>query len=94
MEMIDYGFTPEMMNHCAGGIPGRVIAVHRERYCVVCPEGEVFSRLKAGQYYTGQESFPTVGDFVCLNCIPNGDSLILSTLPSRTYFARRIAFGR
>ena len=35
------------------------------------------------------EQFPTVGDYVMLDYVENGDSRILATLPRRTCFTRR-----
>jgi ribosome biogenesis GTPase len=83
-----YGFTSE------GDVesneePARVTAVHRERYEVVSRFGESFARLKSSVYYNGSgEDFPTVGDFVLLQYEPNGDSLILKTLPRKSLFLR------
>lgn len=73
-----------------GETPARVIAVHKERYALVCPLGECFGRLKSSVYFdAGDEKFPTVGDFVALAHNPSGDSVVLRTLPRRTFFARR-----
>lgn len=73
-----------------GETPARVIAVHKERYALVCPMGECFGRLKSSVYFdAGNEEFPTVGDFVTLSYNPSGDGMILRTLPRRTFFARR-----
>ncbi len=67
----------------------RVIAVHRERYGLSYKENECYGRLKAGSYFNGgSESFPTVGDFVEIQYNPKGDSVILRTLPRRTFFSR------
>ena len=82
-----YGFLPG--TESGTGIPGRITAVHKERYALVCEHGEVYARLKTKEYYAGEAVFPTVGDFVMLNYIPNGDSQIIATLPRRTYFSRR-----
>ncbi|MDD6033093.1 MAG: ribosome small subunit-dependent GTPase A [Oscillospiraceae bacterium] len=67
----------------------RVTAVHRERYEIVTSRGFGFARLKAGVYYGGgEEAFPTVGDFVEIQYNPSGDSLIVRTLPRRSFFSR------
>lgn len=89
MNITDYGFTAEMMRENAAGIPARVTAVHKERYAIVCQHGETYARLKTKEYYGGTELFPTTGDFVMINYIPNGDSQIIATLPRRTFFSRR-----
>ena len=87
MNLYDYGYVPNMEN--LPGIPARVTAVHKERYEIVCQNGITHARLKTKEYYCGDELFPTAGDFVAINYIPNGDSQILATLPRRTFFSRR-----
>ncbi len=89
MKINEYGFTPDMMSENAGGIPARITAVHKERYALVCEYGETYARLKTKEYYGGEEAFPTVGDFVRINYLPNGDSQIIATLPRRTFFSRK-----
>lgn len=89
MDIKDYGFTPTMMPEASVGIPARVTAVHKERYALVCEHGEIYGRLKTREYYVESELFPTTGDFVLINYIPNGDSQIIRTLPRRTFFSRR-----
>ena len=71
------------------GTPARIIAVHKERYEIVCPYGQTFARLKTKEYYVNQEAFPTVGDFVMIDYVADGDSRITMTLPRRTFFSRR-----
>ena len=87
MNFNDYGYVPHTEN--LPGIPARVTAVHKERYQIVCDRGEAYARLKTSEYYAGGETFPTVGDFVMIHYIENGDSQILATLPRRTFFSRR-----
>lgn len=89
MDLQNYGFTPEMNADGEAGIPARITAVHKERYELVCEYGEVYARLKTSEYYSGTEDFPTAGDFVRMNYIPNGDSQIIQTLPRKTFFSRR-----
>lgn len=89
MDLRKYGFLPDMMPEDAQGIPARIIAVHKERYALVCEYGETYGRLKTKEYYDGCEVFPTIGDFVLINYIPNGDSRIVRTLPRNTFFSRR-----
>ncbi|MBQ7797481.1 MAG: ribosome small subunit-dependent GTPase A [Lachnospiraceae bacterium] len=89
MNIYDYGFTPDLLPDNAPGIPARITAVHKERYALVCEHGETYGRLKTKEYYGGYEQFPTVGDFVMINYIDNGDSQIIATLPRRTYFSRK-----
>ena len=87
MQLSDYGIIPE--TNALPGIPARVTAQHKERYEIVCDRGPAYARLKTKEYYAGNEPFPTVGDYVMVNYIENGDSQILATLPRRSYFSRR-----
>ena len=87
MNMYDYGILPNTEN--LPGIPARVTAVHKERYEIVCEHGMTHARLKTKEYYVDTQDFPTTGDFVMINYIPNGDSQIIATLPRRTFFSRR-----
>lgn len=87
MNICDYGLTQSTEG--LSGIPARVTAVHKERYEIVCDRGITHARLKTSEYYAGNEAFPTTGDFVMIQYIPNGDSLILHTLPRKTLFSRR-----
>lgn len=92
MNLTDYGFMPNMMpenDENEQGIPARVIAVHKERYALICEHGEIYARLKTKEYYGGEEVFPTTGDFVLIHYVPNGDSQIFKTLPRKTFFSRR-----
>ncbi len=84
MNIYDYGFTGQ-----ASGTVARITAVHKERYEIVCEYGMTHARLKTKEYYAGSEVFPTVGDFVMIHYIPDGDSQIIATLPRRTIFSRR-----
>ena len=87
MNLNNYGIIPNVENR--DGIPARITAQHKEWYEIVCQYGLTYARLKASAYYQGTELFPTVGDYVMVNFIENGDSQILATLPRRTFFTRR-----
>ena len=87
MNINDYGMVPNYEN--LPGIPARVTAVHKERFEIVCAHGITYARLKTKEYYVDTQDFPTTGDFVMIHYIDNGDSLIISTLPRRTFFSRR-----
>lgn len=94
MDLSRYGFTPSMRAALAAydddGIPARVTAVHKERFALVCEQGECFARLKASTYFNDRtEDFPTAGDFVLIRYNASGDSVVTRTLPRRAYFARR-----
>ncbi len=66
----------------------RVTAVHRERYEIICENGETFARLKGGLFFGKDTLYPTVGDFVTIVYNELGDSLITETLPRKTFFSR------
>lgn len=83
-----YGFDLSFFG-ALEGMPARVVAVHKERYKLVCEEGECHGRLKTREYYLDGEDFPTAGDFVLINYNPVGDSMIVKTLPRRTVFMRK-----
>ena len=87
MNRNDYGNLPNTEN--LPGIPARVTAVHKERYEIACEHGIIHARLKTKEYYVEEGVFPTVGDFVMINYIADGDSQIIATLPRRTFFSRR-----
>ena len=86
LELYGFDWPNERYNE---GEPARVIAVHRERYKLVCRAGECYGRLKTKEYYVEQEDFPTAGDFVLICHNPIGDSMIVKTLPRRTVFMRK-----
>mgnify|MGYP002732546409 CR=1 FL=1 len=89
IDLLSYGFLPELLPQNAAGLPARVMAVHRERYTLICEHGETQGVLKAGVYYgRGGEDFPTTGDFVLISYQAHGESLILSTLKRKSKFSR------
>lgn len=90
MNIYDYGFSSDLTNDLStDGTPARVISVHKGRFGVVSEYGEGYARLKSREYYYDGEDFPTVGDFVLMDYVPDGDSRITATLPRRSYFSRR-----
>lgn len=88
MYLEKYGFDSQSYQNYEG-MPARVIAVHKERYKLVCEKGECYGRLKTKEYYVELEDFPTAGDFVIISYNPSGDSLIVKTLQRRTVFTRK-----
>ncbi len=84
-----YGFTLAMFTDGLGGIPARVIAVHKKRYEIICQYGQIFAILKSGTYYNVQPDYlPTTGDFVKIQYNDSGDSLIIQTLDRKSKFSR------
>lgn len=88
MKLTDYGFEPNILTDGAPGIPARITAVHRDRFELICDNGSCFGRLKSAEYYGGDELFPTVGDYVMIDYVPNSDSRITKTLERKTFFSR------
>ncbi len=89
MEIKDKLFLPTI-DESNDLIPARVSTVHRGRYTLLCKYGEVYGRLKTTNYYQKQDAaFPVTGDYVSLQYISTGDSLITATLPRKTFFGRR-----
>ena len=88
MHLEEYGFD-KLIYQNYDGMPARVIAVHKERYKLICENGECYGRLKTREYYVDMENFPTAGDFVIINYNPIGDSMIVGTLPRHTVFMRK-----
>lgn len=89
MNIKDYGLNYDSIPENADGIPARVTSVHKGRFGIVSEFGEGYARLKPKEYYYEGEEFPTVGDFVMIDYVENGDSRIISTLKRKTYFSRR-----
>lgn len=90
----DYGFEYKEAIYPAD-MPARITAVHKERYTMVCSHGEIKGILKSGVYFNGStEDFPAIGDFVLINYNDKGDSLIIKTLPRKSYFTRSNNFGK
>ena len=89
IDIREYGYTPYPgvdEQSCA-----RVVAVHKERYEIVCAHGFAYARLKSSVYFSGKEyvEFPTTGDFVCIQYNDCGDSQIVRTLERKSCFVRR-----
>lgn len=85
----DYGFMSEFNPENKAGTPARVTAVHKGRYGIVSQYGEGYAKLKSKEYFYDGEDFPTVGDFVLIDYVEDGDSRITATLKRKTYFSRR-----
>ena len=87
LNITEYGYIPDGKPSQDGETPARVTAVYKDRYEIICSYGTGLAALKKSSYYTGEESFPTTGDFVLINWEPEGDSRIIRTLTRKTFFA-------
>ena len=86
--MEEYGWIPGAYPGEPEGMLARVTAVHRDRYELISQQGVLFGRLKAAAYYGGDALFPTVGDFVWVDAVGEGDCRIRRTAPRKTCFTR------
>lgn len=67
----------------------RIIAVHKERYEIICNMGTGFAILKSGTFYDNPDSiYPTIGDFVLIDWNESGESRITQTLKRTSQFSR------
>lgn len=86
MNIKDYGFKD---NINTDKTIARIIATHKDRYEIVCNEGQGFAQIKRGCYYDNPDSiYPTTGDFVAIQWNPTGDSMIYETLKRESSFSR------
>lgn len=90
LDIKNYGLDIDV-NYDSPYIPARVMATHRNSYNLVCAHGDVKGVLKASVYHRDNyiEPFPTTGDFVLIQYNPMGDSIIVETLPRKSYFSRQ-----
>ncbi|MGM0396990.1 MAG: ribosome small subunit-dependent GTPase A [Bacillota bacterium] len=77
-------------------IPGRVSAVHRERYQIITEYGESWATLKGSLFYNDPEvaTYPTTGDFVAVRHNPDGEDIIYQVLQRRSEFSRLDSFNK
>ena len=72
MDIKDYGLKDSLIKNIdENKTIARIIATHRDRYEIVCNEGQGFAKIKRGCYYDNPNSiYPTTGDFVVIewNC--------------------------
>lgn len=86
MNIQDYGFKNNINKDKT---IARIVATHKDRYEIVCNEGQGFAQIKRGCYYDNPDSiYPTTGDFVAIQWNPTGDSMIYETLKRESSFSR------
>ena len=89
--MQEYGWSPEweaaLLASGAPGVPGRVVAQHRDGYRVVTVAGEITAHPSGRMRHEAvAEDLPAVGDWVLVE-----DTRIVAVLPRRSAFERRAA---
>lgn len=88
MNIEDYGFKNNYIK-TENQIPARILATYKNRYQIVCNNGEGFAQIKRGCYYDNLNSiYPTTGDFVLIEWNDSGDSMIIETLKRESSFSR------
>lgn len=100
MELHDLGYTKELeefrqRNNLTTFEVGRVIAEHKERYIVMCQNGEFEAEITGNMLFTAKqrEDFPAVGDWVALTTYDTDMALIHKIFP-RTSIIIRESVGR
>ena len=90
MNIKDYGLKDNLIKNIdENKIVARIITTHKDRYEIVCNNGQGFARIKRGCYYDNPNSiYPTTGDFVLIEWNNSGDSLIYETLKRESSFSR------
>ena len=89
--MQEYGWSPEweaafLASGCSG-LPGRVVAQHRDGYRVVISSGEITAHPSGSMRHDSiSTDLPAVGDWVVLE-----ETRIVAVLPRRSAFERRAA---
>lgn len=89
MNIKDYGLKENIIKNNNINNIARIIATHKDRYEIVCNNGQGLARIKRGCYYDNPNSiYPTTGDFVLIEWNDTGDSMILETLKRESSFSR------
>lgn len=89
MNIKDYGLKENIIKNNNINNIARIIATHKDRYEIVCNNGQGFARIKRGCYYDNPNSiYPTTGDFVLIEWNNTGDSMIIETLKRESSFSR------
>ncbi len=86
----DYGYKEKNLRELENGqLVARIISTHKERYEIVCNNGQGYAKIKRGCYYDNPNSiYPTTGDFVIIEWNETGDSMIIETLKRASSFSR------
>lgn len=90
MNIVDYGLKENIKEkYDKDKTIARIVATHKDRYEIVCNEGNGFAKIKRGCYYDNPNSiYPTTGDFVLIEWNNSGDSMIYETIKRESSFSR------
>ena len=90
MNIVDYGLKENIIEkYDKDKTIARIVATHKDRYEIVCNEGNGFAKIKRGCYYDNPNSiYPTTGDFVLIEWNNSGDSMIYETIKRESSFSR------
>ena len=90
MNIKDFGLKEDLLKKIdEGKTVARIIAVHKDRYKIICNNGNGSAKIKRGKYYDNPNSiYPTIGDFVLIEWNEYGDSMIYETLKRESSFSR------
>jgi ribosome biogenesis GTPase / thiamine phosphate phosphatase len=73
---------------------GRVVMQHRNKYKIICEQGEIWARAAGNLFYLNQDDsgLPALGDWVLFELLGNKDlGLIKSILPRKSKISRKVA---
>lgn len=90
MDIKDYGLKENLIKNIdKSKTVARIIATHKDRYEIVCNNGQGFAKIKRGCYYDNPNGiYPTTGDFVLIEWNETGESMICETLKRESSFSR------
>lgn len=96
MKLEEIGFTEKIAmawgeDGLGNVVIGRVIAEHRERYCVKTERGDVEAEITGNRRFTANSraDFPAVGDWVTLTMYDNEFAVIQSIAPRFSTISRQ-----
>ncbi|MBN2851201.1 MAG: ribosome small subunit-dependent GTPase A [Clostridia bacterium] len=90
----EYGFDEffenQVQDNKNGLMIGRIIETHKDRYTVISNNGEMSAKLKGSFLYhvKSSDELPTIGDYVWLKSVENGDAVLYSVFNRKSAFKR------
>ncbi|MDD3213318.1 MAG: ribosome small subunit-dependent GTPase A [Eubacteriales bacterium] len=92
--LTQYGADERLISHRETGLsPARIISQQRNLYRIVTETEEATAEVSGRYRYTVPDptGYPAVGDYVLVDPITNGHTLIQQLLPRKSVFLRRAA---